>query len=368
MKRIYIIGQARGVYRTQNFIKYILDRKDYKIYYNDFRFDNKVIDILSIMLHSFFISPFIILQSDIVYVASLNVGIHIIYEMLIARLFAKKVIYEYYVSVYDTVILDRKMFKANSIFASLTKLYDVFAINLSTKTIFLNKTELKRYTSLLNVNSDDEKYVIIPLCIEEKKKVEKMLQDNRENVTNICWWGSYLPLHGLEAMIKAIKILKEKDLNVYFYIFGDSDLKSKPFKSFINNYGLEDRVIINNEYSFSNGKLEEFLVKNCDIALGTFGDSEKAKNVITNKLLDACSMKSIIITGYNNAVSEYFTGTNDIFMCDNTPQMIATRIEAIMEMDKSEIQNCINRSFNIYKEHFSVQAFKQNLDNLFYRL
>jgi len=34
----------------------------------------------------------------------------------------------------------------------------------------------------------------------------------QDGVLRICWWGTFIPLHGLDNILQALKILKEQDL------------------------------------------------------------------------------------------------------------------------------------------------------------
>ena len=68
-------------------------------------------------------------------------------------------------------------------------------------------------------------------------------------------------------------------------LFGNSDEKGEEFNELIKNLKLEDLVEIDNTKHFSDNSLTDFLIENCDLAFGNFGDSQKARTVMVNKVV-----------------------------------------------------------------------------------
>ncbi len=364
MKKIYIMGEARGAYRTQAFVKMVLDHPDeFRLKYNSWFQGSKGMRFIK----SFFLNPFSILFADIVYVPALNVGLDILHEVLWAHLMRKQIIVEYYVSVYDTVILDRKMFSETSVLAKLAMKYDQLMVTAASKVIFLNLCEYNRYKEISNLTITDKKLRIIPLCIE--RRGERTNQNRRMGDTfTMCWWGSYLPLHGLGKLIDAVKLLEEAGEDVQFYIFGNDSAKAKKYIEHVKQINLSDRIFFNHEYSFSNGLLEPFLLANCQLSFGIFGDSGKARNVIANKILDAVVLKSPILTGPSNALSDYFDGRNDLFYCEATPEAIAGKVRKIIAMDTTDLDKRVEKAYEIFEENFTVEKYKDKMMELLQEL
>lgn len=359
MKKVYILGESRGAYRTQNLIKYFLDRQgQYKLYYNSYNIKNPVVRYLKSLL----LNWTIIVRTDIIYVSTLNVDINIFWELLLGKILRKKIIIDYYVSVYDTVVLDRKWFKKTSLLAKVAIYMDRFFLKVGTKIIFLNQTEKKRYCELASIDSNAEKYRIVPLCVEKMGTVNSKFVYEEKEKLDICWWGSYLPLHGLDNIINAAKKLKEKGYFITWYFFGNSQKKGAPYEKMAIDLGLEKECIFINDYTFKNGKLMKFLIENCDLALGNFGTSEKSKNVLINKILDASAMQVNLVTCYSQAVMEFFNENQDIFMCDSTADGIVEIVQTIYTTDKKLLKQRIEHAYNIYENVFSVNSFLNKME------
>ncbi len=383
MKNVYIIGRAVGSGRTQNLIKYLLDRRGpvLNVYYNSLKPDLHFRkSIISGLLNRFFILTHVLIKrlfslynlaiSDIVILpAMVNANQ---FELKYARIFKKLVITDFYKSLYDSEVLDVQSIRPGSKEALKLKKYDFNCINKSNYTLFLNKSELNYYLGLLNIPYNPAKHFIIPLCIEEsviiKCELNYFTKPTPISVFNICWWGNYLPLHGLEKIIEAAKIIKrDYSLNFHIYLFGTNEKKSKPYLNLIEEYKLSSVISIDNSSTFNNGKLTDFLVKKCDLVLGNFGDSEKAKNVLVNKLLDGVAMKAPVITGESIAPREFFS-ENEIFYTKNNPELIAEKIHFISQLENSNIEGQIDRAYDIFEKSFSIKAYQKKMDHMFKNL
>lgn len=382
LKNVYIIGRAVGIGRTQNLVKYLLDQRDLGIdvYYNSLKPNLHLRgSMISGILNRFFIIIHILIKrlfnlynlaiSDIVIVPAMGNANQ--FELKYARILKKVVITDFFISFYDSQVLDRKNVKPGSKQALKLKKYDFNCINKSNYTLFLNKSESNYYLGLMNIPYNPAKHFIIPLCIEEsiiKCEVNYFSKSNPSKVFNICWWGTYIPLHGLEKIIEAAKVLKrDYNLNFHIYLFGTSEEKSKPYLNLIEEYKVSSVISIDNSSTFKNGKLTEFLVKNCDLVLGNFGDSEKAKNVLVNKLIDGVAMKAPVLTGESIAPHEFFS-KNEIFYTKNNPELIAEKIHFISQLENNNIMAQIDRAYDIYKKSFSIKAYQKKMDDMFKKL
>ena len=360
-KNVYVLGDARGVYRIQNVIKFFLDRpKQYGVI-----FDNRMSNSRPLKyLKSLLCDPIRVLCSDIVYVCILNVDVDILYAMFWARLFRKKIIVDYYVSIYSKVVMDEGWFKEGSFLGKLAKKLDHFYYNSGTRVLFLNEAERDSYCEFSEIKRKPEKERIITLCIEEKEAVE----GNTSDKFNVCWWGAYLPLHGLQYILQAAKCVKERGLPIRWYIFGNNDEKGLPYVELAKEYNIEDVCEFNNTYSMKNGKLQAFLKTNCNVALGNFGGSPKAKLVMCNKVIEACSMKLPVLTGEASAYYVFFDGKNDIYMAPNDPQLMADKLEEIYNEEKQDLSKRVNRSYEIYTECFTVKLFEKRFEQMLQEL
>lgn len=362
MVSVYILGEARGSYRVQSFIKLLLDnRKKYKVYYDSVFYRNP----LTRYLKSLIINPFVILFSNLVYVNTLNVDLNIFYELLWARLLGKKILVDYYVSVYDTVVLDRKWFGEGSLMAKLAKLLDRFFFAVATRVAILTEEERSYYLSLAGTEKYLSKTLILPLGIERREKVSCTGAAEEGKPLSVCWWGSYQPLHGLDKLLDAAQILKQKAVPVHFTFFGNDEKKGAVYADKIKAAGLDDICELRDDCTFANGKLEACLNEQCELALGAFGDSEKARTVLINKALEACTMGCLVLTGRSKAMEHYFgNGDTSVYFCEGDGQAIAESIAQICASDAAERERRIRKTEEIFRENFEIKDMLSHFEAL----
>ncbi len=300
------------------------------------------------------------LHADLVYFPAMFVHFRILKA---AIFFKKKILAEYYISMFDTLALDRKTYSEHSVTAQRYKEFDTL-LQKHSRAIYLNLTEARRYAALCQLNLDDLDYTIIPLCVKERTKALLYYYSHKDTPFNIVWWGTYIPLHGLEKIILAIKAVVKKDENCHLYIFGNNDEAAEPYGRIIAENGLTNHITIRNDVTFYNGKLEKFLTEHCALSMGVFGDSEKARSVIVNKAVEAAGMKIPILTQHSEAFSEFFQDGRSIFMCEPSIEVIADNILSIKSMTVAEVEHIVNNSFKVFQDNFSTAAAYAAYENL----
>ncbi len=100
------------------------------------------------------------------------------------------------------------------------------------------------------------------------------------------------------------------------------------------------------------------------MVLGNFGDSDKAKNVIVNKLIDGVAMKAPVLTGESIAPKEYFD-EDTIFYSSNSSEKIAEMIQFISSQTSNQMDFRVNKAYQIYESNFSVAAYYKRLSKIF---
>lgn len=373
MKKVYLIGQCGGSFRTQNLVKILLDDK-VEIFYENMislrNFFRKKFPRIKILASIFGVLDEILrfpqklialVLCDVVYVTAMN---HIYlwsYEAALARLLGKEVICDFYISFYDTLVFDHKTHSPRSLWARVVFFRESTAIKLATKVCFISNTETDRYLSLLGCGACRAKAVRLPLCVDNRLPGCLPFYRKGKSEFTIAWWGTFIPLHGLDYILKMISLYGDRAPKIRLYIFGDHEFKAAPYKVLASELGVLEKVVFDVSRTFSNGRLEPFLVENVDLVLGGFGTSEKAKNVLVNKAIDGIALRIPVLTGESTAVREFFDGENDIWICERNPEAMACELERIVSLPAHEIERRTEVSYQKFKNTFSYEAYRSSL-------
>jgi glycosyltransferase involved in cell wall biosynthesis len=366
-KRILLLGKTAGTYRTQNLIKALLDeryilsiastewyskpREAYSSHFDKIkgRFLNKIFNIL-ILIETLIRGS----TADLIYILPMNSDM-INTALRVKRLHGTPIISELYISLYDTLVHDRKKLKDNTGRSEYLKHLDKMLIEKSDYLVHLSNHEFNYISKLVGANIDPDRLKIFPLAIEEKLVADTIIEDS-ENIFRMCWWGHFSPLHGLEKIFIATKILKSQGHKIRLDIWGPTDF-SDPYVEMAKEMGLSEEISFHgSDYST---KLQEYLTHYCDLALGIFGDSGKAQNAVANKVVDAMAMRLPVLTMDSPCLWEFFEPT-DIFACSNEPEEMARKIVEIAA-NRENLKKTAFAGHVRYLETFTVKQYSKKV-------
>jgi glycosyltransferase involved in cell wall biosynthesis len=364
-KRIYLVGVASGSYRSRALLGYLMASPNYGYFHHDVEFLTPKNDYIFFralfkglrIVDRFLTIPCLVL-SDIVYIlpmANLN-----FIERLLIKFFKKKVVGEFYISTYDTFVNDRKTVNKDSFRAKYLLKSDRDFNDICDQIIFLNASEREYYLKLINRESVVTKTTLIPLATNCKEKAQLPFVNSKSTTLTLCWWGTFIPLHGLEKIVESAKYLKAYGLDFKLYLFGTSEEKSVPYRRQISDLELEDCVFIENSKNFADKSLDIFLIEHCDIAFGNFGDSEKAKTVMVNKVVESASMGLPVVSQKTLALGEYFENGVSISFCEADSKKIAENIIELYK-DKVKLKNIAESGYKLYISRFSKEAYLKDI-------
>lgn len=227
----------------------------------------------------------------------------------------KPIIFDAFISVYDTLCFDRKIFKPNSIIGKFFKKYDKFLCKISDTILVDTKTHKQYFEKEFSVNNIDYLYLE---CNEKLFKPFKIRKKNNKFV--IFWYGSANPLQGVNIILKAAKIL-ERDKRILFKIVGPIEKKYSKLVEKLNLKNTEFIKYIPYE------KLPMEIAKS-DLCLGGhFSNIDKAKRVIPGKVYQFLSCGKKVLLGDNLANREIFKEGSQIkFVEVNSSEKLASEI------------------------------------------
>ncbi|HUP64023.1 MAG TPA: glycosyltransferase [Thermoanaerobaculia bacterium] len=285
------------------------------------------------------------------------------WESIALRIQRKPVIVDYYVSLYDTLVNDRRTVAPGSFIAWFLMMNDRRLILTATSLIFLNRSERDFYLKVAGVPQRSARIELLPLSTSAKMRARLPFARREHAVLTLCWWGTFIPLHGLEKILEAMSLLKRQAAPVRLFVFGTSAEASLPFEHLASEKDLLDLVSFDNTKRFVDGSLENFLARHCDVGFGTFGDSDKARTVLVNKVVEASAMGIPVVSQRTEAMREIFRETIDCFYVEATADSLA---DCIMNLVRTphRILEVGERAHGIYERHFNDESFRQRFGDL----
>ena len=143
----------------------------------------------------------------------------------------------------------------------------------------------------------------------------------------VSFHGLYIPLQGVDKIAETAYLL-QKESGIKFRFIGSGQL-SKKVDEVIKKHNLTNIE--------QTGRLPAPQVakysQEADVILGVFGNTEKTKRVIPNKIYEGMALRKPVITMNTPSVREIFT-ENDLLLIRNTPEALA---EAILRLKNDTV-------------------------------
>ena len=237
--------------------------------------------------------------------------------------FHKNEVYiDFFISMYDTFVMDRKKFTPNSLVAKVFRILDSFTLKKAHHVIVDTKAHGDYFVEDFGVDAGkiEVMYLKADTTIFYPREIEK--RDAIKNKFDVLYFGSVLPLQGVEVVIEAAKELaQEKD--IHFTIIGPIRGKMEKFEA--------DTV----EYIdwLSQKDLATYIGMS-DLCLAGHFNAEigKAKRTIPGKAYIYEAMEKPMILGDNAATHELYQADESHYFVEmGNAKALAEKIKEIKD-------------------------------------
>lgn len=239
--------------------------------------------------------------------------------------FRKNEVYiDFFISMYDTFVMDRQKFAPNSVVAKVFRILDGFTLKKAHHVIVDTKAHGDYFVEDFGVDTDkiEVMYLKADTSIFYPREIEK--RNDIQGKFDVLYFGSVLPLQGVEVVIEAArKLADEKD--IHFTIIG-------PIKGKVEKFESDTVEYIN---WLSQPDLATYIAMS-DLCLAGHFNAEigKAKRTIPGKAYIYEAMEKPMILGENSATRELYQADDKHYFVEmGNAQKLA---EYILKLSKQE--------------------------------
>ncbi len=279
------------------------------------------------------------------------------------KIIRKKVVANPLVSLYDTIVEDRGIIKCR-FFSNLIIFFEEFSFK-GVDLIIIDTYENKRYF-IEKFNLDENKVKVVWVGADERFFYKKEREDENKNKdkVKVLFFGKYIPLHGIENIIKTIELLEEKKESFKFIFIGRGQLFEyfqKEFKK-LKEKDFDLEIIEWVDYE----KLNNY-INSSDIVLGIFGVTPKAKRVIPNKVFQAVAVGKVVFTAKTKAILEFFKEDEIVLIDEPFPENLKKHFLGYLE-NKDFYKKIGEKGYLKFKKLASKEALSQMLKQILLEL
>lgn len=241
----------------------------------------------------------------------------------LARLMGRPVIFNPLVSLTDTLIEDRQRLSSRGLPGRLIGLVDRISMRLAT--VVLADTEQNAAFFAERFGVDPERLAVVQVGVPEEifQPVER--PSTRIGPLDVLFVGKFIPLHGVDTIIRAAALLQQRGAAVRIELVGTG-------QHYIAARELADRLKVDNIVWTDWIPFDDLgrRTATADVILGIFDSGAKASRVIPNKVHQALACAVPVVTADTPATRTFLEdGVSAMLVPPADPEQLAGAIEQL---------------------------------------
>lgn len=288
-----------------------------------------------------------IARSDVIYVGYPG-HFDVIPSWVVAKIFGKKLVFNPLLIFYTGFTEEQSILAKSSILAKVVKFGEGLVYRMCDLVIADTPYQQEFMESIFGVpkhkirtvalGADDMFYPYTPYTNLTKK-------------INVTYYGLYVPIHGIEYIIEAAKILKH-DHDIHFDMIGN---RGQVFDETISK--VKRLQLKNISFYYDIPQTEHIpIAQKADIFFGFLAKHPSIDRVIPNKVYQGLSLNKVVMTAEAPVIKSVFTHKENIYMVP--PGDANSLVSAILELknDPKLRQRIANSGHKLFAKNFSPKV------------
>lgn len=239
---------------------------------------------------------------------------------LAARRHGVPILYDMFISLYDTMVLDRGLVAPHTALAKICKAADRLACRLASRVTVDTPADRKFFSELTGQSLD--RFGVVWLGAQDQ--IFRPRPGIEVDCNTVVFHGTFVPLQGVDIVVRAAKLLEPEGIR--FEIVGDGQQKQM-IDRLVDSLGIAN-VTMHGMVPMQ--ALPDYIGR-ATVCLGIFGTTDKANRVIPHKLFECLAMRRPVITRASSAVASAFT-EEEVVTCEpGNPESLAAAILTLMQ-------------------------------------
>lgn len=278
----------------------------------------------------------------------------------IARAMGKPVIINPMITLTDTLVEDRKLAAEGSTAARIIAGVDRAVLQMAD--IVITDTAANGDYLTQRFGLDAEKICVVPVGADETIFSPPLTPSKPSgDRLDVLFYGKFIPLHGIETVVRAARIVQDEDVSVQFELVGRGQEYAR-IRALAEQLGI------------ANIKWTEWVsfehlgdrIRSADVVLGIFDEGAKAGRVIPNKLHQALACGAATITRCSPAIDEIARAGGTVAIPPSDPEALA---KAVLALRDAEQRTTIGRAgYDAWRSLASAEALTEAARRVLERL
>ncbi len=280
---------------------------------------------------------------------------------ILSRLKKRLVVIDAFMGIYDTLVRDRALLKAGGLPAIGVWHYEKLMLHL----VDIALVDTPEHVMMLrqDYSLPEDRVVAVPVGIDENlwKPVEYPVEGSGFRV---LLWTTFIPLHGVDVVAKAAKIVEKLNKDIRFTVIGTGQLANQ-FKETLETLDIGNLEWIDRFLPLD--EIQQYVV-NSHCCLGVFGNQEKTGRVIPYKAYQTLASARPFVTADTTASRRLFSNmTNAVLVPVADPIELAGALSRLSR-DRALSRRIAEEGHRLYKRQLSNQVVRKTLKEILDRV
>jgi glycosyltransferase involved in cell wall biosynthesis len=269
----------------------------------------------------------------------------------LARLRRMPVVFDPFISVYDTVVEDRKLVSPRSMLGRMCKLLDRLSLRRARRVLADTPSHADYYAELAHIPRDR----IGVVWLGAQDDVFGPRPDVAVQPRRVLFHGTFIGLQGIETIIRAAKLLEPDGIELRVVGSGQEQTTVDRLMTELQpaNVEMVGRV-----------PLEQVPaeIAAATVCLGIFGTSNKAHRVVPNKVFECAAVGRPVVTGDTPAIRSAFSDHELAMVPTGDPDALAAEIRRLLA-DNEAREKLALAAHERYVASFATEPLTRLLDS-----
>jgi len=256
------------------------------------------------------------------------------------------IVYDVFIPLYDAVVCDRSYLKPHSLLARAVHGLEASVCNLA-DLVIIDTHEHCRYLHD-EFQAPWEKLAVVFVGSVITAPPAGPLPPSPP--FRVLWFGTYIPLHGPETIVRVAKLL-EDDPEIQFLMIGQGQLepqtKALAAQLGVKNLEYQDWVPVESLHQ---------PIAAAHLVLGIFGTTAKAARVIPTKAVDTAAVGRPLLTSDTPAIREVYRHGENAYLVPAADAEALARAICALKADPQLLARLGRNHAKLYAEKFSPAA------------
>jgi glycosyltransferase involved in cell wall biosynthesis len=272
----------------------------------------------------------------------------------LARLRGMPVLFDPFISVYDTVVSDRGLVGPRSLVGRIVRVVDRASLRGARRVVADTPSHAAFYADLARI--PPERVGVVWVGADDdvfRPRVEVVPAARR-----VLFYGTFIKLHGIDVIVRAAKLLEGDDVEVRIIGTGQESERVDELLREVRPTNL-----LRIEHVAPEVLADEIAA--ATLCLGIFGTTAKARRVVPNKVFECVAVGRPVITADTEGMRSAFTDEEIAMVPPGDPEALANEIRRLLAEPASRERMAVaahKRYLGEYATEFLMRALSAELE------